>query len=87
MVHGFQYKDLKMLSILCYGFCQKKKKKKAEVAFQCNHMHKPGHDFPKLHLLNGIYQSTDPFFPPCGAYYFSSPMKLNSVQFKIELKL
>ena len=27
MVHGFQYKDLKMLSILRYGFCQKKKKK------------------------------------------------------------
>ena len=28
MVHGFQYKDLKMLSILCYGFCQKKKKQR-----------------------------------------------------------
>ena len=33
MVHGFQYKDLKMLSILCYGFCQKKKKKKQRLRF------------------------------------------------------
>lgn len=41
--------------------------KKAEVAFQCDHTHKPGPDFPKLHLLNGIpLPKHRPIFPPKG---------------------